>query len=226
MELKFFKKSLPTFIFLAVFSAVVIPVFYNLLKVDKKLKVYSPADVNPRLVDFSMKHITKDHTIADFKLSNQNGEIITNNTYANKIYVADFFFTRCQSICIAMAYNMSELQDFYKNDKDIMFLSHSVTPVMDSVAVLKEYAERKGVIDEKWNVTTGSKKDIYELARKSYFAVLDEGNGDEDDFIHTEQFVLVDKERRIRGYYDGTEKEEMLKLKEDIVLLRAEYAYK
>lgn len=226
MELKFFKKSLPTFIFLAVFSAVVIPVFYNLLKVDKKLKVYSPADVNPRLVDFSMKHITKDHTIADFKLSNQNGEIITNNTYANKIYVADFFFTRCQSICIAMAYNMSELQDFYKNDGDIMFLSHSVTPVMDSVAVLKEYAERKGVIDEKWNVTTGSKKDIYELARKSYFAVLDEGNGDEDDFIHTEQFVLVDKERRIRGYYDGTEKEEMLKLKEDIVLLRAEYASK
>ena len=226
MELKFFKKSLPTFIFLAVFSAVVIPVFYNLLKVDKKLKVYSPADVNPRLVDFSMKHITKDHTIADFKLSNQNGEIITNNTYANKIYVADFFFTRCQSICIAMAYNMSELQDFYKNDRDIMFLSHSVTPVMDSVAVLKEYAERKGVIDEKWNVTTGSKKDIYELARKSYFAVLDEGNGDEDDFIHTEQFVLVDKERRIRGYYDGTEKEEMLKLKEDIALLRAEYASK
>lgn len=226
MELKFFKKSLPTFIFLAVFSAVVIPVFYNLLKVDKKLKVYSPADVNPRLVDFSMKHITKDHTIADFKLSNQNGEIITNNTYANKIYVADFFFTRCQSICIAMAYNMSELQDFYKNDKDIMFLSHSVTPVMDSVAVLKEYAERKGVIDEKWNVTTGSKKDIYELARKSYFAILDEGNGDEDDFIHTEQFVLVDKERRIRGYYDGTEKEEMLKLKEDIALLSAEYASK
>ncbi|MDB9842797.1 SCO family protein [Polaribacter sp.] len=226
MELKFFKKSLPTFIFLAVFSAVVIPVFYKLLKVDKKLKVYSPADVNPRLVDFSLKHITKDHTIADFKLSNQNGKIITNKSYANKIYVADFFFTRCQSICIAMAYNMSELQDFYKNDGDIMFLSHSVTPVMDSVVVLKEYAERKGVIDGKWNVTTGPKKHIYELARKSYFAVLDEGNGDEDDFIHTEQFILVDKERRIRGYYDGTEKVEMLKLKEDIALLKDEYAFK
>ena len=226
MELKFFKKSLPTFIFLAVFSAVVIPVFYKLLKVDKKLKVYSPADVNPRLVDFSLKHITKDHTIADFKLSNQNGKIITNKSYANKIYVADFFFTRCQSICIAMAYNMSELQDFYKNDGDIMFLSHSVKHVMDSVVVLKEYAESKGVIDGKWNLTTGPKKHIYELARKSYFAVLDEGNGDEDDFIHTEQFVLVDQESRIRGYYDGTEKEEMLKLKEDIVLLKDEYASK
>jgi protein SCO1/2 len=224
MELKFFKKSIPTLIFLALFSAVVIPVFYQLLKVDTKLKIYNPADVNPRLVDFSMKHVTKDHTIADFKLTNQNGETITNKDYKDKIYVADFFFTRCQTICIAMAYHMSELQDFYKKDADILFLSHSVTPVIDSVAVLKEYADRKGVVDGKWNVTTGAKKHIYELARKSYFAVLDEGNGDENDFIHTEQFVLVDKDRRIRGYYDGTEKEDMAKLKKDIVLLKEEYA--
>ena len=224
MELKFFKKSIPTFIFLALFSVVVIPVFYQLLKVDEKLKIYNPADVNPRLVDFSMKHITKDHTIADFELTNQNGEKITNKNYKDKIYVADFFFTRCQTICIAMAYNMSELQDFYKKDADILFLSHSVTPVIDSVPVLKEYADRKGVIDGKWNITTGAKKHIYELARKSYFAVLDEGTGDENDFIHTEQFVLVDKEKRIRGYYDGTEKEDMEKLKKDILLLKEEYA--
>ena len=224
MELKFFKKSIPTFIFLALFSVVVIPVFYQLLKVDEKLKIYNPADVNPRLVDFSMKHITKDHTIADFELTNQNGQKITNKNYKDKIYVADFFFTRCQTICIAMAYNMSELQDFYKNDDDILFLSHSVTPVIDSVAALKEYADRKGVIDGKWNITTGAKTHIYELARKSYFAVLDEGTGDENDFIHTEQFVLVDKEKRIRGYYDGTEKEDMKKLKKDILLLKEEYA--
>ena len=224
MELKFFKKSIPTLIFLVIFSAISIPVFYHLLKVDNRLKIYNPVDVNPRLVDDSMLHIQKNHTIADFELTNQNGEIITNNNYKNKIYIADFFFTRCQTICIAMAYNMSELQEFYKNDDDIMFLSHSVTPVIDSVSVLKEYAQRKGVIDGKWNVTTGSKKHIYELARKSYFAVLDEGNGDENDFIHTEQFVLVDKERRIRGYYDGTEKKDMEKLKKDIVLLKEEYA--
>ena len=224
MELKFFKKSIPTFIFLAIFSVVVIPVFYQLLKVDEKLKIYNPADVNPRLVDFSMKHITKDHTIADFELINQNGQKITNKNYKDKIYVADFFFTRCQTICINMAYNMGELQNLYKKDIDIMFLSHSVTPVIDSVTVLKEYADRKGVIDGKWNITTGAKTHIYELARKSYFAVLDEGTGDENDFIHTEQFVLVDKEKRIRGYYDGTEKEEMEKLKKDIVLLKEEYA--
>jgi len=224
MELKFFKKSIPTFIFLAIFSVVVIPVFYQLLKVDEKLKIYNPADVNPRLVDFSMKHITKDHTIADFELTNQNGQKITNKNYKDKIYVADFFFTRCQTICINMAYNMGELQNLYKKDTDIMFLSHSVTPEIDSVTVLKEYADRKGVIDGKWNITTGAKTHIYELARKSYFAVLDEGTGDENDFIHTEQFVLVDKEKRIRGYYDGTEKEDMEKLKKDIVLLKEEYA--
>jgi len=197
-----------------------------LVKVDKKLKIYNPADVNPSLVDASIKHITKDHRIADFDLINQNGEIITQNNYKNKIYVADFFFTRCTNICVAMAYNMSELQDFYKNDADIMFLSHSVTPFIDSVSVLKEYALNKGVIDAKWNVTTGSKKHIYELARKSYFAIIEDGDGGEDDFIHTEQFVLVDKERRIRGYYDGTEKKDMEKLKKDVALLKDEYTNK
>ena len=223
MELKFFKKSIPTIIFLVVFSAISIPVFYHLLKVEKKLKIYSPSDVNPRLVDKSIKHITKDHTIADFELTNQNGEIITYHNYKNKIYVADFFFTRCQNICIMMAFNMQELQEYYNNDEDIMFLSHSVTPTIDSVSVLKKYAINKGVNDGKWNVTTGDKKHIYELARKSYFAVIEDGDGGENDFIHTEQFVLVDKERRIRGYYDGTEKEDMEKLKKDITLLKEEY---
>ena len=223
MQLSFFKKSIPTLIFLVVFSIIGITVFYQLLSVDEKLKIYNPIDVNPRLVDVSVKNVQKNHTIADFQLINQNGERITNKNYENKIYIADFFFTRCQTICIAMAYNMSELQEHYKDDNEIMFLSHSVTPVMDSVPVLKEYAQRKGVIDEKWNVTTGSKKHIYDLARKSYFAVLDEGNGDENDFIHTEQFVLIDKERRIRGFYDGTEKEDMKKIIEDIKILKREY---
>ncbi len=226
MDLKFFKKSKATVIFLVVFSVFTIPVFYHLLKVDKKLKVYSPSDVNPSLVHESIKHITKDHTIADFELINQNGKIITQKDYKGKIYIADFFFTRCTNICVAMAYNMNELQEYYKNDNDIMFLSHSVTPVMDSVPVLKEYALNKGVIDGKWNVTTGAKKHIYDLARKSYFAVIEDGDGGEDDFIHTEQFVLIDKERRIRGYYDGTNKEDMQKLKDDMVLLKEEYKNK
>tara|TARA_B110001469_G_scaffold109746_1_gene111088 strand:- start:859 stop:1539 length:681 start_codon:yes stop_codon:yes gene_type:complete len=224
MNINFFKKSFPTLIFLGLFSFIALPVFYQLLKVEKKLKIYNPADVNPRLVDKSLKHIQKNHTVANFELINQNGETITNQDYKDKIYIADFFFTSCPSICIPMAFHMGELQKKYINDDDILFLSHSVTPVIDSVSVLKAYAIDKGVVDGKWNVTTGNKKHIYELARKSYFAVVDEGTGDENDFIHTEQFVLVDKERRIRGYYDGTESEDMEKLKEDIVLLKAEYA--
>jgi protein SCO1/2 len=194
-----------------------------LLTPEKKLPVYNPADVNPKLVDESLVHIRRNHKVLDFSLINQNGEKITNKTYENKIYIADFFFTRCQSICIAMAYNMSELQDYYKEDDDIMFLSHSVTPSIDSISVLKEYAIQKGVIDGKWNITTGSKKHIYDLARKNYFAVLDEGSGDDSDFIHTEQFVLIDKERRIRGFYDGTEKEDINKIKKDILILKKEY---
>ncbi|TVZ56553.1 protein SCO1/2 [Lutibacter sp. Hel_I_33_5] len=226
MNLQFLKKSKFTILFFVVFSAIVIPVFYNLLKVDKKLPRLNPIDINPRLVDISVRNKKKNHTIADFKLINQNGEFVTNNTFKDKIYIADFFFTRCQSICIMMAYNMSELQDYYKNDDDIMFLSHSVTPKIDSVSILKKYAIEKGVNDAKWHVTTGDKKQIYALARKSYFAALDEGNGDENDFIHTENFVLIDKERRIVGLYDGTKQKDMKKIMDDIALLKEEYSRK
>ena len=223
MDTGFFKKSIPTLLFLMVFSIVGITIYYKLMSKNEKLKIYNPIDVNPKLVDISVKNIKKNHTISDFELINQNGKKITNEEYKGKIYIADFFFTRCQNICIAMAYNMAELQEYYKNDQEIMFLSHSVTPDIDSVSVLKKYAIEKGVIDGKWNVTTGLKTHIYDLARKNYFAVLDEGNGDENDFIHTEQFILIDKERRIRGFYDGTEKKDMEKIKNDIIILKKEY---
>ncbi len=223
MSNSFFYKSRYTLFFLVFFSAVSVPVFYHLLSVEKRLKIYNPIDINPRLVDSTVKHIQKNHTIANFQLINQNGDTITQQAYAGKIYVADFFFTRCQTICLAMAYNMSELQTVFKDDTDIQFLSHSVTPVMDSVPVLKAYALNKGVIDGKWHVTTGNKKHIYDLARKSYFAVLEEGDGGVDDFIHTENFILIDKERRIRGIYDGTDREKMQQIIKDIALLKKEY---
>lgn len=223
MELSFFKKSRNTFLFLIAFTVIVVPIFYQLIKVDERLPIYNPADINPKLVDTSLRGKNKNHKIGDFTLINQNGKTITNKDYEGKIYITDFFFTRCQTICLVMAYNMAELQEYYKNDDDIMFLSHSVTPTIDSIAVLRSYANKKGVIDHKWNVTTGDKKHIYNLARKNYFAVLDDGNGDENDFIHTENFVLIDKERRIRGIYDGTEKKNMEKIIADITLLKEEY---
>ncbi|MFD1314548.1 SCO family protein [Namhaeicola litoreus] len=223
MELiKFFKKSKSTLIFLFFFALFFIPVLYFLSKPKTVLPVYNPADVNPRLVDDQLKHITKNHKIGDFTLVNQNGNTITQENFKDKIYVADFFFTRCQTICPVMAVNMSELQNYFIDDDEIKFLSHSVTPVMDSVPMLKDYAEKKGAIDGKWDLTTGDKKHIYNLARKSYFAVLDEGDGGDQDFIHTEQFILVDKKKQIRGFYDGTDKAEMERIINDIAILKKE----
>jgi len=223
MDTQFFKKSFPTLVIMGLFSVIMIYAIYALLTPEKKLPIYNPADVNPKLVDESLLHIRRNHKVLDFKLINQNGDTITQEDYKNKIYVADFFFTRCMTICPVMTNNMGKLQEVFKEDDDIKFLSHSVTPVMDSVPILKEYAIKKGVIDSKWNITTGTKKHIYELARKSYFAVLDEGDGGLQDFIHTENFVLVDKKRQIRGYYDGTDLDDIQRLIADIKILKNEY---
>ena len=219
MDLKFFKKSLPTLALMAVLSVGMIYAIYVILTPKKKLPIYNPADVNPRLVDESLLHVRHNHKIADFKLVNQNGDTITQKDYENKIYVADFFFTRCQTICPIMTNNMGKLQEAFLKDDNVKFLSLSVTPVIDSVSVLKNYAIEKGVIDSKWNITTGSKKEIYKLARKSYFVVTDQGDGGLQDFIHTENFVLVDKNKQIRGFYDGTDLKDMDRLISDIKLL-------
>lgn len=222
MNLDFFKKSFPTLAVMAIFSIVMIYAIYSILTPEKKLPIFNPADVNPRLVDEDLMHIRRDHKIVNFQLINQNGETITYEDYEGKIFVADFFFTRCLTICPIMTNNIGKLQEVFINDDDVKFLSHSVTPIMDSVPILKEYAIQKGVIDKKWNITTGPKKHIYELARKSYFAVLDEGDGGLQDFIHTENFILVDKKRQIRGFYDGTSNEDIDRLIDDIKLLQNE----
>ena len=220
--IEFFKKSKSTLIFLFFFTLIFVPILYFLVKPKSQLPVFNPVDVNPRLVDDAVKHISRDHRIGDFHLINQNGDSISKGDFEGKIYVADFFFTRCQTICPIMAINMSELQEIYKNDEDLKFLSHSVTPVIDSVSVLRTYADKNGAIDGKWDITTGKKTHIYELARKSYFAVLDEGDGGDQDFIHTEQFVLVDKKNQIRGFYDGTDAAEIERIVKDIEILKLE----
>lgn len=180
--------------------------------------------VNFELVDSSKQHIKKFHRIADFKLKNQNNEWVTQKTFQNKIYVADFFFTTCPSICPIMTENMSFIQNTFKNDSSVLLLSHSVTPKIDSVAQLKKYALEKGVIDEKWHLVTGPKKEIYDLARQSYLAVKTNESGNLYDMIHTENFILIDPDRRIRGFYDGTVKEDMKEIQKDILNLKAEYS--
>lgn len=209
---------------LGLLSLVILYLFYNALQPKKILPVYQPADFNPELVDSSLTHVKKYHTIANFSLVNQNGETITQDTYKDKIYVADFFFTTCPTICPIMTKNMADIQAEIVDDDEVLLLSHSVTPVVDSVPQLKKYAMEKGVLDYKWNLVTGDKKEIYELARKSYLAVKTDGDGGPYDMIHTENFILVDKERRIRGTYDGTNPEEIKELLADLEILKASYA--
>jgi len=221
--LDFFKKFKFFGISLLILSIIIISIFYSILKPKKVLPIYQPAQVSSELVDTTIQYQKKYHKIGDFSLTNQNGKIITQDDYKNKIYVADFFFTTCQTICPIMTKNMHEVQKQFITDDEVMILSHTVTPDIDTVAQLKRYAKEKGVNASKWNLVTGDKKQIYELARKSYLAVKDDGDGGPFDMIHTENFMLIDKERQIRGFYDGTDMKEVERLIDDIKILKASY---
>lgn len=205
-----------------VFSIITISLFYSALKPKKTLPIFNPSDVNPELVDSTVQYISKYHTIADFSFVNQNGKTITQKDYEGKVYVADFFFTTCGSICPKMTTNLVEVQKAIINNPKVMLLSHTVFPETDSVPVLKAYAIKNGVIDSKWNLVTGDKKEIYTMARKSYLAVKLGKPEQLYDMVHTENFVLVDQKKRVRGFYDGTKKEDIQKLISDINYLCTE----
>lgn len=212
-------------LFLASLSGVILFLFYRALTPKKILPIYQPAEVSFELVDSTLQHVKKYHRIANFRLTNQNGHIVTQQDYENKIYVADFFFTTCPSICPIMTDNMGYVQSQILDDPNVKLLSFSVTPEIDSVPQLKKYALEKGVKDEKWNLLTGDKKEIYTLARKSYFVAKEDGDGGPHDMIHTENFVLIDPDKRIRGYYDGTDRAAMQTLLEDMTTLKNEYGF-
>ena len=205
-----------------VLSAIILTLFYSALKPKKTLPIYNPSMVNPELVDSTVQYISKYHTIADFSFTNQNGKKITQKDYEGKIYVSDFFFTTCGSICPKMTTNLAEIQKSIINNPKVMLLSHTVFPETDSVAVLKKYAIKNGVIDSKWNLVTGDKKQIYTMARKSYLAVKLGKPNELYDMVHTENFVLVDSKKRVRGFYDGTKEEDIQRLIEDINFLCSE----
>lgn len=200
-----------------------IGIAYKMIKADRSLPIYSPLMINPELVDESVQNVKKNHRIADFQLIDQDSMPFSQEKLKGKYYVTDFFFTTCPTICPDMSSQMMRVQAAYADAEDFMIISHSVTPKIDSPSVLKAYAERYEAIPEKWVFLTGDKKVIYDLARKSYFAATTEGDGGVDDFIHTENFVLVDKEKRIRGFYDGTDPVSVDQLIEDIEILQQEY---
>lgn len=198
--------------------------FYN-PKPPKILETYGNQTIDS--TDAAGKPLTYTlvHQVPDFEFTDQNGNVVSQETTEGKTYVADFFFTTCQSICPVMSKEMMKLSLKYKDDPDLMFLSHTVDPETDSVPQLKTYAMAHQAKDKQWKFLTGSKKALYDMARKGYFVTATEGDGGAEDFVHTQNFVLVDKYRKIRGYYDGTDSTEMLKLTRDIELLKAEYRW-
>ncbi len=166
------------------------------------------------------------HTVGTFRFSDQDGLTINEDSVKNKIYVTEFFFTTCQSICPIMNDNLVNVYKRYKNDGRVLILSHTVDPETDSTATLKHYANRHGVTNRNWLFLTGDKKQLYDLARKSYLLDASEGDGGADDFVHTQNFALVDWNRHIRGFYDGTDSLEVGRMVKDMDLLLEEYAFK
>ena len=166
------------------------------------------------------------HFIPDFEFTNQFNEKVTQTTLKNKIYVTEYFFTTCQSICPVMNTNLERVYKEFKDKPEFMIVSHTVDPEMDTVPVLMEYAKKHGVVSKKWLFLTGEKPKLYDIARKGYLLNAEEGTGDADDFIHTQNFALIDKDKHIRGFYDGTDSLEINRLIQDVKLLLKEYDYK
>lgn len=194
----------------------------NASRVDY-LPYYNEATFTPRWHSPEDSVLDTFHQVSSFELINQEGELLTNENFKNKIYVVDFFFTVCPGLCPKMTANMTTVQDEFINDDEILLLSHSVTPARDSVSVLKQYALDKGIITDKWHLVTGERDEIYRLGRQEYFIEEDLGlTMEEDDFLHTENFVLVDKKGHLRGIYNGLNKTSVKQLITDIKSLKQE----
>lgn len=163
------------------------------------------------------------HTIPEFRFIDQDSTVVTNETFRNKIYVADFFFTSCRTICPIMKTQMLRVYDSIQHDQDVLLLSHTIDPEYDTVALLHDFAERLGVKSDKWHFVTGMQDSIYRVAQTGYFATALEDKSEPDGFIHSGAFLLIDKDKRIRGKYDGTKDEDVNRLLADIRRLRKEY---
>ncbi len=193
---------------------------YQILQPKPRLPIYNPSDLNPAVVDDDLERVGRGHRIGDFDLIDQWGNEADSSLLQGKIYVADFFFTTCPTICIDMGANFQRIQETYKNEDRLNLVSHTVMPEIDTVEVMHAYGERMGAIKGKWHLLTGEKRELYRMARREYFAVMEQGTSfDEHDFIHTENVILVDEKKRIRGFYDGTSDLDIDRLIGDIQIL-------
>lgn len=192
---------------------------------EEKLPVLGQHQYVEKIVDNQTQTDTIYHQVANFEFINQDSAIVTHDTFKDKIYVTDFFFTSCPTICPVMKREMLRVYEEFKDHPDVLFLSHTIDPKYDTVALLKDYAERLGVSSDKWHFVTGDKEDIYDMGLKSYMVTAMEDETSPGGFIHSGAFILVDKDRRIRGMYDGTQKEQVDVLINDIHRLLKEYEH-
>ena len=193
---------------------------YQILQPKPRLPIYNPSDLNPAVVDDDLERVGRGHRIGNFDLIDQWGNRADSSLLQGKIYVAGFFFTTCPTICIDMGANFQRIQETYKDEDRFHLVSHTVMPEIDTVEVMHAYGERMGAIKGKWHLLTGEKRELYRMARREYFAVMEQGTSfDEHDFIHTENVILVDEKKRIRGFYDGTSDLDIDRLIGDIQIL-------
>ena len=190
------------------------------------LEVFGPKEPITKTVNGKTMTDTLYHTVSNFSFIGHDSSLVTQELFKNKIYIADFFFTTCKSICPKMSNNLMRVQNEFRDDNNILILSHTVDPEHDTPSVLDEYAKKHNVIKGKWFFVTGDKKQLYDMARNSYFITAMDGDGGPDDFIHSEQMALIDKEGRIRGFYDGTDYNEITRLIEEVKVLRWDYEKK
>ncbi len=195
-------------------------------RVDR-LPYYEEATFTPRWLSYEEVESPDFHRVREFQLINQEGDTITRNTFEGKVYVTDFFFSYCPGICPKMTSNMATLQREFLNDDEVLLLSHTVTPGHDSVATLKRYARKHDINSEKWHLATGDRDLIYELGRHTYFIEEDLGlEKKENEFIHTENFVLVDQKGYLRGIYNGLNKASIEQLIADIKTLKKDSTWR
>jgi len=188
------------------------------------LPYYNSNDQKPIWLAEVGKSKAEMHKVKDFEFTDHQGKIVNNETFNNKIYVTDFFFTTCVSICPMLTKNMMQLHDAFAKDDDILLLSHTVMPWVDTVEKLNSYAEGYGIKYGKYFLVTGDEEKIYNMARAAYFADEEfEYTADKSDFVHTDKFILVDKERHIRGIYSGIVESDVSRLMLDIRILQGEY---
>jgi protein SCO1/2 len=215
-------------LFLLILLAICIPIGYFLIKPKKQkdLPIINPIDVQEEMVDPEMLRIGQGHTIGNFSFKNQYNKTITQKEIEGKVFVAEYFFTTCQSICPIMNVQMQRIQKEYKENSKVKILSFTVDPDVDNVEQMKKYSQQQLAVSGQWHFLTGKKEDLYSLARKSFFVLKPaeaQNQGDAgSDFIHTNNFVLVDQQKRIRGYYDGTSQKEVTELIKDISRLLEE----